>query len=167
MDKDETFHGSENPVEDIQTQDSVSDASATVQYQSPEYTVKKPCRNAPNSDVDNGGAEPNDVRLGIFRPPRRLVRATVVYMGISQNFFYSVCNVCAVAQSSEVGNSQLCICSNIMDVKKICKSFPGMSFGSREVVLQLTGDDKFCDSVPLNCCRRGCQIRLRKTVANP
>ncbi len=36
------------------------------------YTVKKPCRNAPTSDADNGGAEPNDVGVGIFRPPRRL-----------------------------------------------------------------------------------------------
>ncbi len=54
------------------------------------FTVKKPCRNAPNSDVDNGGAEPNDVRVGIFRPPRRFVRATVVHIGISRSFFYSV-----------------------------------------------------------------------------
>jgi hypothetical protein len=50
-------------------------------------TVKKPCRNAPNSDVDNGGSEPNDVGVGIFRPPRRLVRATVVHIGISPSFF--------------------------------------------------------------------------------
>ncbi len=56
------------------------------------YTVKKPCRNAPNSDVDNGGAEPNDVGVGIFRPPCRLVRATVVHIGISRSFFYSVVN---------------------------------------------------------------------------
>ncbi len=54
------------------------------------YTVKKPCRNPPNSDVDNGGAEPNDVGVGIFRPSRRLVRATVVHVGISRSFFYSV-----------------------------------------------------------------------------
>jgi hypothetical protein len=52
-------------------------------------TVKKPCRNAPNSDVGTGGAEPKDGRLGIFRPPRRLVRATVVHIGISRSFFYS------------------------------------------------------------------------------
>ncbi len=45
-------------------------------------TVKKPCRNAPNSDVGTGGAEPKDGGLGIFRPPRRLVRATVVHIGI-------------------------------------------------------------------------------------
>jgi hypothetical protein len=32
------------------------------------HTVKKPCRNAPNSDVDNGGAEPNDVGVGISDP---------------------------------------------------------------------------------------------------
>jgi hypothetical protein len=48
---------------------------------------KKPCRNAPNSDVDNGGAEPNNVEVEIFRPPRRLVRATVVHIGISRSFF--------------------------------------------------------------------------------
>ncbi len=30
------------------------------------YTVKKPCRNAVNSDVDNGGTEPKDVGVGIF-----------------------------------------------------------------------------------------------------
>ncbi len=55
------------------------------------YTLlKKPCRNAPNSDADNGGAEPNDVGVGIFRPPTRLVRATVVHIGISRSFFYSV-----------------------------------------------------------------------------
>jgi hypothetical protein len=54
------------------------------------YTVKKPCRNAPNSDADNGGAEPNDVGVGIFRSPSRLVRATVVHIGISRSFFYSV-----------------------------------------------------------------------------
>jgi hypothetical protein len=54
------------------------------------YTVKKSCRNAPNSDVDNGGAEPKDVGVGIFLPPRRLVRATVVHVGISGSFFYSV-----------------------------------------------------------------------------
>ncbi len=54
------------------------------------YTVKKPCRNAPNSDADNGGAEPNDVGVGIFRPPRCLVRANVVHIGISLSFFYSV-----------------------------------------------------------------------------
>jgi hypothetical protein len=54
------------------------------------YTVKKPCRNAPNSDVDNGGAEPNNVGVEIFRPPRRLVRATIVHIGISRSFFYSV-----------------------------------------------------------------------------
>ncbi len=56
------------------------------------YTIKKPCRNAPNSDVDNGGAEPNDVGVGILRPPRRLVRATVVHIGISRSFFtvYSI-----------------------------------------------------------------------------
>ncbi len=52
---------------------------------------KKPCPYAPNSDVDNGGAEPNDMGIGIFRPPRRLVRATVVHIGISRSFFYSVC----------------------------------------------------------------------------
>ncbi len=54
------------------------------------YTVKKPCRNAPNSDVDNGGAEPNDVGVGIFRHPCRLVHATVVHIEISRSFFYSV-----------------------------------------------------------------------------
>jgi hypothetical protein len=53
------------------------------------YTVKK-CRNAPNSDADNGGAEPNDVGVGIFRSPCRFVRATVVHIDISQSFFYSV-----------------------------------------------------------------------------
>jgi hypothetical protein len=52
--------------------------------------IKKPCRNAPNSDVDNGGVEPKDVGVGIFRPPRGLVRATVVHIGISRSFFYSV-----------------------------------------------------------------------------
>ncbi len=52
--------------------------------------LKKPCRNAPNSDADNGGAEPNDVGVGIFRPPRRLVRATVVHIRISRSFF-TVC----------------------------------------------------------------------------
>ncbi len=52
--------------------------------------LKKPCRNAPNADVDNGGAEPKDVGVGIFRPPRRLVRSTVVHIGISRSFFYSV-----------------------------------------------------------------------------
>jgi hypothetical protein len=30
------------------------------------------------------------VGVGIFRPPRRLVRATVVHNGISRSFFYSV-----------------------------------------------------------------------------
>ncbi len=54
------------------------------------YTVKKPCRNAPNSDVDNGGAEPKDVGVGIFRPPCRLVSATVVHIGILRSIFYSV-----------------------------------------------------------------------------
>ncbi len=44
----------------------------------------------PNSDVDNGGAEPKDLGVGIFRPPRRLVRATDVHVGISRSFFYSV-----------------------------------------------------------------------------
>ncbi len=38
----------------------------------------------------NGGAEPKDVGVGIFLPPRRLVRATVVHVGISGSFFYSV-----------------------------------------------------------------------------
>jgi hypothetical protein len=52
--------------------------------------LKKPCRNAPNSDADNGGAEPSDVGVGIFQPPRRLVRATGVHIGISRSFFYSV-----------------------------------------------------------------------------
>ncbi len=47
------------------------------------HRKKKPCRNAPNSDADNGGAEPKDVEVGIFRPPRRLVRATVVHIGIT------------------------------------------------------------------------------------
>jgi hypothetical protein len=50
-------------------------------------TVKKPCRNAPNSDVDNGGSEPKGVGVGIFRPQRRLVRTTVVHIGISRSFF--------------------------------------------------------------------------------
>ncbi len=54
------------------------------------YTVKKPGRNAPNSDVDNGGAEPKDVGVGIYRHPHSLVRATVVHIGISHSFFYSV-----------------------------------------------------------------------------
>jgi hypothetical protein len=54
------------------------------------YTVKKPCRIAPNCDADNGGAEPNDVGVGIFRPPHRLVRATDAHIGISRSFFYSV-----------------------------------------------------------------------------
>ncbi len=62
------------------------------------YTVKKPCRNAPNPDVDNGGAEPNDVGVGIFRPPRRLVRATDVDIGISRSFFYSVAESCGIAE---------------------------------------------------------------------
>ncbi len=31
-------------------------------------TVKKPCRNAPNSNVDNGCAEPNDVGVGFSDP---------------------------------------------------------------------------------------------------
>jgi hypothetical protein len=62
-------------------------ASLTIVYT---YTVKKPCRNVPNSDVDNGGAEPKNVGVGIFRPPRRLVRATVVHIGYSRSFFYSV-----------------------------------------------------------------------------
>jgi hypothetical protein len=52
--------------------------------------LKKPCRNAPNSDADNGGAELNNVGVGIFRPPRYLVRATAVHIGISRSFFYSV-----------------------------------------------------------------------------
>ncbi len=51
--------------------------------------LKKPCRNAPNSDADNGGAEPNDMGVGIFRSIRRLVRATVVHIEISRSFFYS------------------------------------------------------------------------------
>jgi hypothetical protein len=45
------------------------------------------CRNTPNSDVDNGGVEPKDVGVGIFRPPRRLVRATVIHIGILRSFF--------------------------------------------------------------------------------
>jgi hypothetical protein len=48
-------------------------------------TVKKPCRNAPNSDVDNGGAEPKDI--GIFRYPRLLVCATISHIEISRSFF--------------------------------------------------------------------------------
>jgi hypothetical protein len=46
-----------------------------------------PYRNAPNSDVDNGGAEPKEVGVGIFRPPRRLVRATVVHIGFRAAIF--------------------------------------------------------------------------------
>jgi hypothetical protein len=46
--------------------------------------------NAPNSDVDNGGAEPKDVGVGNFRHPRHLVRATDVHIGISRSFFNSV-----------------------------------------------------------------------------
>jgi hypothetical protein len=60
------------------------------QTQIGKYTVKKACRNAPNSDAENGDAEPNDVGVGIFLPPRRLVRTTVVHIGISRSFFYSV-----------------------------------------------------------------------------
>ncbi len=51
---------------------------------------KRPCPNPPNSDVDNGGAEPKDVGVGIFRPPHRLVRATDVHIGISRSIFYGV-----------------------------------------------------------------------------
>ncbi len=56
------------------------------------HTVRKTCRNTPNSDVDNGGAEPKDVGVGIFRPPHRLVRATVVHIGISRSFFTVQCS---------------------------------------------------------------------------
>ncbi len=55
--------------------------------------LKKPRRNAPNSDADNCGAEPNDVGAGIFRPLRRLVRATVVHIGILQSFFLQCMNL--------------------------------------------------------------------------
>jgi hypothetical protein len=30
------------------------------------------------------------VVVGIFQPPRRLVRATVVHIGISRSFFFTV-----------------------------------------------------------------------------
>ncbi len=41
------------------------------------HTVKKkPRRNAPNSGVENGGAEPKDVGVGTFRPPRRAQLST-------------------------------------------------------------------------------------------
>jgi hypothetical protein len=41
---------------------------------------KKPCRNARNSDVDNGdGAELKYVGVGIFRHPHRLVFYSVVW----------------------------------------------------------------------------------------
>jgi hypothetical protein len=46
-----------------------------------------------NSDVDNGGADPKDVWVGIFRPPRRSVRATVVHIGISISFFLQCGNI--------------------------------------------------------------------------
>ncbi len=54
------------------------------------HCKKMPCRTAPNSDVDKGGAEPNDVGVGIFQSQRRWVRATVVHSGMSRSFFYSV-----------------------------------------------------------------------------
>jgi hypothetical protein len=60
------------------------------------HCKKKPCRNAPNSDVDNGGAEPNNVGVGIIRPPCRLVRATVAHIEISRSFFYSADNRAAI-----------------------------------------------------------------------
>jgi hypothetical protein len=50
------------------------------------HCKKKPCRNAPNSDVYNGGSEPKDEGVGILRPSSRLVRATVVHIGISPAF---------------------------------------------------------------------------------
>jgi hypothetical protein len=68
------------------------------------YTVKKPCRNVPNSDVDNGGAEPKDLGVGIFRPPCRLVRATDVHIGISRSFFY--CERFAAAQKFNIIKKQ-------------------------------------------------------------
>jgi hypothetical protein len=69
------------------------------------YTVKKkPCRNAPNSDVDNDGAEANDEGVGIFRSPRRFVRAIVVHNGISRNFFLQ----CVVINSVHSSCLQSC-----------------------------------------------------------
>ncbi len=62
------------------------------------------CAKYADNDVDNDGAEPKDVGVGIFRPPRRLVRATVLQIGISLSFFYSVvrqhskaADVCTIA----------------------------------------------------------------------
>jgi hypothetical protein len=48
---------------------------------------EKPSGNALNSDFANGGTEPKDVGVEIFRPPCRLVRATVVHIGILHSFF--------------------------------------------------------------------------------
>ncbi len=49
--------------------------------------LKKAMSECANSDVDNGGAEPKAAGVGIFRPSRRLDRATVVHIGISRSFF--------------------------------------------------------------------------------
>jgi hypothetical protein len=59
-----------------------------------EHCYKKTYRNVPNSDVDNGGAEPKPVGVGIFRFPRRLVCTTVANIGISRSFFYSKAETC-------------------------------------------------------------------------
>ncbi len=52
------------------------------------YTAKKPCWNAPNSDVDISDGEPKDVGVGIFRPPPpRLVCATLSTSEFRAAFF--------------------------------------------------------------------------------
>jgi hypothetical protein len=48
---------------------------------------KKAMSECAKLDVDIGDAEPKDVGVGIFRPPRCLVCATIVHIRISHNFF--------------------------------------------------------------------------------
>jgi hypothetical protein len=65
--------------EDVEAEAVDSREGEAIQTYAGTVHCQKQCRNSPNSDVDNGGAEPKNVGVGIFRPPRRLVSATVVH----------------------------------------------------------------------------------------